>query len=219
MKVLFIAPTTRSTGLIMRRVMTTLIAPPCWQQARALAVQLLPQFDDATPQLQCIGTAHQILNIWLDVRGGPWLKPDPPVRQPRWSTCSGFSLDTTPRSSIYVECLGMTTNTERTEFLKGTLDMLILKIVALGPSHGYAISQRIQQISRDFFQIPQGSLYPALHRLEERGWLEAEWRDTETGREAKFYKLTKKGWKQLDAEILGWKQTAEAVSLILRTVE
>lgn len=113
----------------------------------------------------------------------------------------------------------MTTHTERTEFLKGTLDMLILKVVALGPSHGYAISQRIQQISRDFFQIPQGSLYPALHRLEERGWLEAEWRDTETGREAKFYKLTRKGWKQLDAEILGWKQTAEAVSLILRTVE
>jgi PadR family transcriptional regulator, regulatory protein PadR len=113
----------------------------------------------------------------------------------------------------------MTANTERTEFRKGTLDMLILKIVALGPSHGYAISQRIQQISRDFFQIPQGSLYPALHRLEERGWLEAEWRDTETGREAKFYRLTKKGWKQLDAEISGWKQTAEAVSLILRTVE
>src|SRR5246500_1750858 len=108
---------------------------------------------------------------------------------------------------------------EKTEFLKGTLDMLILKVVAGGAIHGYAISQRIQQISRDFFQVPQGSLYPALHRLEERGWLEAEWKDTNTGREAKFYRLTRKGRKQLDAEILGWKQTAEAVSLILKTVE
>ena len=82
---------------------------------------------------------------------------------------------------------------EKPEFLKGTLDMLILKVVALGPIHGYAISQRIQQISKDFFQVPQGSLYPALHRLEDRGWLTADWRDSETGRDAKFYTLTKKG--------------------------
>ena len=85
---------------------------------------------------------------------------------------------------------------EKAEFLKGTLDMLILKIVAAGPIHGYAISQRIQQISKDFFQVPQGSLYPALHRLEERAWLTSEWKDTETGREAKFYKLTRVGRKQ-----------------------
>lgn len=108
---------------------------------------------------------------------------------------------------------------EKTEFLKGTLDMLILKVVAGGAIHGYAISQRIQQISRDFFQVPQGSLYPALHRLEERGWLEAEWKDTSTGREAKFYRLTRKGRKQLDTEVLNWEQLTDAVSLILRTAD
>ena len=108
---------------------------------------------------------------------------------------------------------------EKSELLKGTLDMLVLKIVALGPIHGYAISQRIQQISRDFFQLHQGSLYPALHRLEDRGWLQAEWRQTATGREAKFYKLTKKGRKQLEAQVLNWARLTDAVALILRTAE
>lgn len=108
---------------------------------------------------------------------------------------------------------------EKAEFLKGTLDMLILKVVATGAIHGYAISQRIQQISRDFFQVPQGSLYPALHRLEERGWLDAEWKDTDTGREAKFYTLTRKGRKQLETELLHWEQLSDAVALILRTAE
>jgi PadR family transcriptional regulator, regulatory protein PadR len=108
---------------------------------------------------------------------------------------------------------------EKAEFLKGTLDMLILKVVASGAIHGYAISQRIQQISRDFFQVPQGSLYPALHRLEERGWLEAEWKETSTGREAKFYRLTRKGRKQLESELLNWEQLTDAVSLILRTAD
>ncbi|SRR5579871_526422 len=107
----------------------------------------------------------------------------------------------------------------RTELLKGTLDMLILKIVDLGPIHGYAISQRIQQISKDFFQVQQGSLYPALHRLEDRGWLLAEWRQTETGREAKFYTLSRKGKKQLEAEVRNWESIAEAVFLILRTAD
>jgi len=108
---------------------------------------------------------------------------------------------------------------EKSEFLKGTLDMLILKIVALGPIHGYAIAQRIQQISRDFFQLQQGSLYPALHRLEDRGWLQAQWRPTDTGREAKFYSLTKTGRKQLGAEVVNWERLTEAVALILRTAE
>ncbi len=108
---------------------------------------------------------------------------------------------------------------ERTEFLQGTLDMLILKIVALEPIHGYAIAQRIQQISRDFFQLPQGSLYPALHRLEDRGWLKAEWKPTDTGRDAKFYALTPKGRKQLEAEVRNWEQLTNAVALILRTAE
>lgn len=113
----------------------------------------------------------------------------------------------------------MTMNEQKTEFLKGTLDMLILKVVALGPIHGYAISQRIQQTSRDLFQVQQGSLYPALHRLEDRGWLRAEWRQTETGREAKFYSLTQKGRKQLQAEVRNWEQVIAAVALILRTSE
>lgn len=113
----------------------------------------------------------------------------------------------------------MTSIDTRSEFLKGTLDMLILKIVALGPVHGYAISQRIQQTSRDVFQVQQGSLYPALHRLEDRGWLEAEWRNTETGREAKFYNLTRKGRRQLESEVRNWEQITGAVALILGTVE
>jgi PadR family transcriptional regulator PadR len=108
---------------------------------------------------------------------------------------------------------------EKNDLHRGTLDMLILKIVAAGPLHGYAIAQRLQQISKDYFQVPQGSLYPALHRLEEREWVEAEWKDTSTGREAKFYTLTKKGRKQLEVEVLGWEKLADAVSLILRTAE
>jgi transcriptional regulator len=107
----------------------------------------------------------------------------------------------------------------KTELLKGTLDMLILKIVALGPIHGYAIAQRVQQISREFFQLQQGSLYPALHRLEDRGWLRAEWRPTDTGREAKFYSLTKVGRKQLESEVANWERLTAAVALILRTAE
>jgi PadR family transcriptional regulator PadR len=106
---------------------------------------------------------------------------------------------------------------DRTAILKGTLDMLILKIVALGPIHGYAISQRIQQISKDFFQLQQGSLYPALHRLENRGWLAADWRATGTGRDAKFYKLTAKGRKRVEAEMESWERMSQAVALILRT--
>ncbi|HYL64671.1 MAG TPA: PadR family transcriptional regulator [Candidatus Methylomirabilis sp.] len=108
---------------------------------------------------------------------------------------------------------------DKNEFLKGTMDMLILKVVALGPIHGYAISQRIQQISKDFFQVQQGSLYPALHRLEDRGWLRADWRESETGRDAKFYTLTRKGRKQLTAEVVNWGKLSEAVALILRTAE
>jgi len=109
--------------------------------------------------------------------------------------------------------------TEKNDLHRGTLDMLILKIVAAGPLHGYAIAQRLQQISKDYFQVPQGSLYPALHRLEEREWLDAEWKDTSTGREAKFYALTSKGKKQLEVEVLGWERLSDAVSLILRTAE
>ena len=107
----------------------------------------------------------------------------------------------------------------KSDLLQGTLDVLILKIVALGPIHGYAIAQRIRQISREVLQVQQGSLYPALHRLEKRGWLRAEWRKAETGREARFYALTRLGRKQLEAETANWDRLAQAVTLILRTAE
>jgi PadR family transcriptional regulator PadR len=110
-------------------------------------------------------------------------------------------------------------NTSQVELLRGTLDMLVLKVVALGPSHGYAIAQRLQQISKDFFQVHQGSLYPALHRLEDRGWLQAEWKESETGRQAKFYSLTRKGRQQMEQETRSWKRLCEAVALVLSAPE
>jgi len=97
--------------------------------------------------------------------------------------------------------------------------MLILKVAALRPIHGYAIVQRIQQISKDALQIRQGSLYPALYRLENRGWLKSEWKTTEGGREAKYYALTKAGRRQLEAETAGWKRLCEAIELVLDTPE
>jgi PadR family transcriptional regulator, regulatory protein PadR len=102
---------------------------------------------------------------------------------------------------------------------QGTLDLMILKVVALGPVHGYAIAQRLQQVSRDVVHVPQGSLYPALHRLENRGFLAADWKETETGREAKFYRLTRKGRAQLESEAESWQRLAEAVGLILNMSE
>lgn len=107
----------------------------------------------------------------------------------------------------------------KSDLPQGTLDLLILKTVALGPVHGYAIAQRLQQVSHDVVQVPQGSLYPALHRLENRELLAADWKETETGREAKFYKLTRKGRARLDAEAENWKRLAEAVGLILKMQE
>jgi len=89
---------------------------------------------------------------------------------------------------------------EKTDLLQGTLDLLILKVVALGPVHGYGIAQRIRQISSDVLQVQQGSLYPALHRLEKRGWIAADWGESENNRQARFYRLSAKGRKQLAAE-------------------
>src|SRR5215813_15057721 len=103
----------------------------------------------------------------------------------------------------------------KSNLLQGTLEILILKTVALEPIHGYAIAQRIQQISRDVLQVQQGSLYPALHRLEDRDLLTAEWKASDTGRDAKFYRLTAKGRKALAAETANWARLSEAVGLIL----
>src|SRR5215208_1063066 len=97
---------------------------------------------------------------------------------------------------------------------QGTLDMLILRILSLEPRHGYGIAQRLQQVSRDTVQVNQGTLYPALHRLEEKGWLRAEWRASDTGRDAKFYTLTPSGSRQLEVEKESWNRLATAVRLI-----
>jgi PadR family transcriptional regulator len=107
----------------------------------------------------------------------------------------------------------------RSEMPQGTLDMVILQVVAAGPIHGYALAQRIRLISRDILQIQQGSLYPALHRLENRGLLTAEWKPSETGRDAKFYRLTPKGRAHLKAETSNWMRLSGAIALILRTAE
>ncbi len=109
--------------------------------------------------------------------------------------------------------------TSKSDLLQGTLDMLILQVTALAPLHGYAIAQRLQQISKDILQVQQGSLYPALHRLEMRGWLKSEWKTTETGRDAKFYSLTKLGRRQLDTERANWERLASAIALVLRTAQ
>jgi PadR family transcriptional regulator PadR len=119
--------------------------------------------------------------------------------------------------SAMVEGQGMAT--PKTDLPQGTLDLLILRIVALGPLHGYGIAQRLQQISRDVLQVQQGSLYPALHRLEKRGLLASAWRPSETGRDAKFYRMTAKGKAQLKEEAANWARLTAAIQLILRTEE
>jgi len=113
----------------------------------------------------------------------------------------------------------MAGDSSKSDLLQGTLDVLILKVVALGPTHGYAIAQRLQQMSGDVLQVQQGSLYPALHRLEKRRWLKAEWAASDTGREARFYSLTRLGRQQLDEQRANWDRLSAAVSGILRTAE
>jgi len=108
---------------------------------------------------------------------------------------------------------------EKADLLQGTLDLLILKVVALGPIHGYGISQRIRQISAEVLQVQQGSLYPALHRLEKRGWIEADWGESDNGRQAKFYRLSAQGRSQLADEERTWNRLSKAVSLILETAQ
>ena len=102
-----------------------------------------------------------------------------------------------------------------TELLQGTLDLLILKAISLGPLHGYGVLLRLQQLSRDTLQIPQGSLYPALYRLERRGLIEADWGVSELGRKAKFYRITPKGRRQLAADTQEWTRFSAAVSKVL----
>ena len=124
---------------------------------------------------------------------------------------------TSTHRALYVEATGM--KSVKSDMPQGTLDMVILQVVAAGPIHGYALAQRIRLISRDILQIQQGSLYPALHCLENRGLLTAEWKPSETGRDAKFYRLTPKGRAHLKAETGNSMRLSEAITLILRTAE
>jgi PadR family transcriptional regulator PadR len=103
-----------------------------------------------------------------------------------------------------------------TDLVQGTLDLLILKTISLEPKHGWAIAKRIQQVSREALQIQQGSLYPALHRLEQQAWIKSEWRTTETGRMAKFYALTRAGREQLDKELASWARLSAAINLVVQ---
>jgi transcriptional regulator len=104
-----------------------------------------------------------------------------------------------------------------TDLVQGTLDLLILKIVALEPMHGWAIAQRIKQMSSDVLQVGQSALYPALHKLEQQGWIEAEWKVSETNRRAKYYSLTRSGRKALNQEAANWERLATAISAIVRS--
>jgi PadR family transcriptional regulator PadR len=109
--------------------------------------------------------------------------------------------------------------TVKADLPQGTLDLLILKVLALGPLHGYAVAQRLQQISQDVVQVTQGTLYPALHRLEQRKLLSAEWKMSDTGREAKFYRLTRAGRTYMDREHASWQRLTDAIAMILKTAE
>lgn len=102
------------------------------------------------------------------------------------------------------------------DLIQGTLDLLILRTLSLEPMHGWGIARRIQQASDEVLQVTQGALYPALHRLEQQGWLRAEWRATETGREAKFYTLTRAGRAQLEKELAQWERLSNAVGMVIR---
>jgi len=117
---------------------------------------------------------------------------------------------------VYVEATGMKSTDDKFDLPQGTLDLLIMRVVALGPIHGYAIAQRIQQMSRDALQVQQGSLYPALHRLEYRKFLSAHWRPSESGRDAKFYELTARGRAYLKSETENWTRLTDVVGLILK---
>ena len=103
-----------------------------------------------------------------------------------------------------------------TDLVQGTLDLLILKTISLEPKHGWAIAKRIQQVSREALQIQQGSLYPALHRLEQQGWIKSEWRQTETGRMAKFYALSRSGRRQYEKELATWTRLSTVINLVVQ---
>ena len=139
---------------------------------------------------------------------------------PTNSVCS-LRLAVVPRTAeypltIYNRFVDYLQMGKPSDLVQGTLDLLIMRTIALGPKHGWAIAKRIEQISDKVLQVQQGSLYPALHRLEQQGWIKAEWARTENGREAKFYSLTKAGQEQLETEKANWTRLSGAINLVLR---
>lgn len=120
--------------------------------------------------------------------------------------------DTLTIYTLVVDNLGMG---KPSDLVQGTLDLLILRTLATEPKHGWAIAKRIQQISKEVLQVQQGSLYPALHRLQQQGWITAKWAESETGRQAKFYRLTSDGRKQLGKETANWKRLSQAINLVV----
>jgi PadR family transcriptional regulator PadR len=123
--------------------------------------------------------------------------------------------------SLYIEIgkRGHAEMSKPSDLVQGTLDLLLLKIVALEPMHGWAISQRLNQVSDDVLRVSDGSLYPALHKLEQEGWITAEWKTSELGRRAKFYSLTRLGRRQLELEAANWKRLSGAISSVVRLKE
>ncbi len=140
------------------------------------------------------------------------------------SICLDYTQDDRPGGLSYFLTSGMARRivnnlgmSKPSDLIQGTLDLLILSTLALEPKHGWAVAKRIELVSEEVLQVTQGALYPALHRLEQQGWISASWRNTETGREAKFYELTKAGRVQLEKELAQWARLSKAVGLVIRT--
>jgi transcriptional regulator len=145
----------------------------------------------------------------------PLLGDDAPTEKQAFSAAAAFPLTfdkTESQTIVGYRGEGMPTSTD---LLQGTLDLLILQTLALGPMHGWGVAQRIQQVSKDVLQIGQGSLYPALHRLEYKGWIRSDWGSSENNRRAKFYRLTAAGRKQLETELATWNRLSDAIALVL----
>ena len=148
------------------------------------------------------------------------------IKRLHWASAASIpSLSCDALVSRYLEELPFISVTESkdvsrpSDLLQGTLDLLLLKMLALEPLHGWAISQRLKQVSGDVLQVSDGSLYPALHKLEQEGWITAEWKTSELGRRAKFYSLTRLGRKQLQREQAGWERLSHAIATVLRLTE
>ena len=147
--------------------------------------------------------------------GAPFLaRAKPPQSPPRKRTRPDDN-DAHDALTIYTSIVDNQGMGKPTDLVQGTLDLLILRTLANEPKHGWAIAKRIQQISKEVLQVQQGSLYPALHRLEQRGWITAKWAESETGRQAKFYRLTSDGRKQLERETANWKRLSQAINLVV----